>query len=107
MAIKIKQGDQYPIPVSLFFNDEIINPEDISAVEFVIGGYRKLYPGEVTYDSDENVFIVPLTQEETFSWEADSSVEFDIRIKFTGGSVVGLPRLINISVIDASSEEVL
>ena len=107
MAMKIKQGDAYAIPVAIEWQEEPLNTADVAAIEFVIGGIRKLYPGEVSYDAADGYFYLPLTQADTFSFEADSSVELDIRVKFSGGDVEGIKRILNIPVIDAISEEVL
>lgn len=107
MALKIKQGDAYAIPVAIEFDGAPLNPADVSVVEFVIGGIRKLYPDDVQYDRTDGYFYLPLTQEETFSFEADGSVELDIRVKYASGDVEGIQKHIGISVVDAVSEEVL
>lgn len=107
MALKIKQGDAYAIPVAIEFDGAPLNPADVSVVEFVIGGIRKLYPGDVRYDDTDGYFYLPLTQADTFSFEADSSAELDIRVKFSGGDVEGIQKLVSIPVADAISEEVL
>ena len=36
----------------------------------------------------DDVFYVPLTQEETFNLDEGTSVEFDVRVHFIGGAVV-------------------
>lgn len=106
VAIYVKQGDAYSLPVEIRMNDEALRVADVETVEFYIGGLRKVYPGDVGYSEENGVFELPLTQQETFDWEADSTVELDIRIKYVNGIVQGIvPRKVN--VIDAISTEVL
>ena len=50
---------------------------------------------------------MPLTQADTFSLEEGELVEFDARVHFTGGAVVGLKKKLRVKVYDALSEEVL
>lgn len=105
--MKIKQGDAYSIPVRVVLNGAAIAAEDAAEIEFYIGGYRKLYPGEVTYSAEDGYFYIPLTQSETFAWEANSAVALDARVKFSGGDVRGTERMTSIGIVDAVSEEVL
>ena len=107
MSLKIKQGDAYTVPVGVTVNGNALDVTEVSAVEFMLGGNRKLYPDEVTYDSDTGYFLVPMTQEESFAFEADGQIEVDVRVKFTGGNVIGAKKIIAVNVIDAISEEVL
>lgn len=37
MAIKIKQGDAYAVPIQVRLNGELINADDVEAVEFCVG----------------------------------------------------------------------
>lgn len=108
MATRIKQGDAYSLPVDIWLNGEPISIADVSEVEFVFGdGLRKLYPGDVPYSTADAVFYLPLTQDETFAFPADSAITLDIRVKFNGGNVIGIQRMIGVSVADATSEVVL
>lgn len=105
----IKQGDAYAIPVTLNLNGEAVTAEDlplIHCVEFMLGdGIRKVWPGDGSFDN--GAFLVPLTQKDTFSLEDGDRVEFDVRIHFFGGDVVGLKKKLKIKILDALSEEVL
>ena len=105
--MKIKQGDAYSVPIQVKLNGEPLVMENVETVEFYIGGYRKLYPSEVTYDTSDGYFYIPVTQEETFSWTANSPVMLDARVKFIGGNVQGIEKPVSIGVVDAVSEEVL
>ena len=93
MAIKIKQGDAYAVPIQVRLNGELINADDVEAVEFCVGdALRKLYPEDVSYEPGNNTFYLPLTQQETFAFPANGSVALDVRVKFTGGDVIGVLR---------------
>ena len=105
MATKIKQGDAYALPIQIRLNGELINADDVEAAEFCLGdGLRKLYPGDVSYEAGDNTFYIPLTQDETFSFPANGSVSVDIRVKFTGGDVIGVLKPDELAVYDAVSE---
>lgn len=108
MATKIKQGDAYALPIQIRLNGELIGVEDVEAAEFCLGdGLRKLYPGDVSYEAGDNTFYLTLTQSDTFSFPANGSVSLDIRVKFTGGDVIGVLRPETLAVYDAASEVVL
>lgn len=108
MATRIKQGDAYSVPVELFLNDEPLDIAEVLEVEFMFGdGTRKTYPEQVPYSTADGVFYLPLTQEETFAFSANSAITLDIRVKFNGGNVIGTQRMIGIAVADATSEVAL
>lgn len=108
MAIKIKQGDAYAVPIQVRLNGELINADDVEAVEFCVGdALRKLYPGDVSYEPGNNSFYLPLSQTDTFAFPANGSVTLDVRVKFTSGDVIGVLRPDAFAVYDATSEVVL
>ena len=108
MATKIKQCYAYALPIHIRLKGELIGVEDVEAAEFCLGdGLRKLYPGDVSYEAGDNTFYLPLTQSDTFSFPANGSVSLDIRVKFTGGDVIGVLRPETLAVYDAASEVVL
>lgn len=108
MATKIKQGDAYALPIQIRLNGELVDVSDVEAAEFCLGDdIRKLYPGDVSYEAGDNTFYLPLTQADTFSFPANGSVTLDIRVKFTGGDVIGVLRPEALAVYDATSEVVL
>ena len=86
-------------------NGEPIDVQEVEQIEFYIGGFRKLYPGDVSIIGDE--FNVPFTQEESLSWPEGGQIILDARVKFVGGDVQGIEKQIQIGVVDAVSEEVL
>lgn len=107
-TIRIKQGDQYSIPVSLLLNGEPIDINEVAEVEFTFqNGLRKLFPQEVQYNSVDNCLYIPLTQDETFEFPANGSVTLDTRVRFVGGDVIGTLRMDSLAVSDATSEVVL
>jgi hypothetical protein len=105
----IKQGDAYAVPVSITVDGETVTAESlglIDTVEFMVGeGIRKVYPGDVTFDYENSVFLVPVTQDETFALEDGDRISFDVRVGFVGGDVIGTKVMQKIKVLDALSEE--
>lgn len=61
----------------------------------------------MSYEPGNNTFYLPLTQQETFAFPANGSVALDVRVKFTGGDVIGVLRPDAFAVYDAASEVVL
>lgn len=85
------QGNSYQLPIMVKnAKCEIVTPEDVARIQFIFGGVVKYYGGNgvVTYNEDTKCFIVPLTEEETFSFN-DSTVQWQIRIKYKDGSIDG------------------
>ena len=108
MAIRIKQGDGYSVPILLRLNGKPVDIDEVAEVEFTFGdGLRKLFPQDVQYNTADSCFYLPLTQAETFAFPANGSVSLDIRVKFVGGDVIGVQRMESFAVADASSEAVL
>ena len=105
----IKQGDAYDLRIALDFNGETLTAEHLpllECVEFMLGdGVRRAWPEEGGFV--DGAFLMPLTQADTFSLEDGETVEFDVRVHFTGGAVVGLKKKLRVMVCDALSEEVL
>ncbi len=107
MSFKIKQGDECVIPVRIKINGEPIPISEVEAVEFRSGEVRKLYPEDVDYDGESRMFRMRLMQEDTFTFPADDSVQFDVRVKFRGGAVIGTQKVTVFISVDALSEEVI
>lgn len=105
--MKIKRGDACSVPVAVSFNGQELNLSDVEKVEFMVGGIRKLYPGVVGYDGANGGFQIPLSQQETFSFQGGTVVPIDCRVKFIGGAVDGFDKYIYLTVTDSESEEVL
>ncbi len=108
MAVNIKQGDAYSLPVQIRLGGAALDIDNVELVEFCVGGtLRKLFPEDVRYDNGTQTFYLPLTQGETFSFQENAAVQMDVRVKFLGGAVLGLRRPGTIAVRDAISEVTL
>lgn len=107
MAITIKQGDAFDLPVRVTVNGAAVTSADVEAVEFMVGDVRKTYPEDATYDIENGMFYVSLAQQDTFSFPADDQIMLDVRVKFKGGKVLGIPKMTPILVYDATSEVVI
>ena len=109
----IKQGDAYGLPFQIRQEDGLITAETLDTVEVVevyLGQERKEYraegDGEIYFDSEQNAFIYPLTQQETFAMPP-RMIPADIRVKFKGEQVVGIQEPLFVSVKDAVSRKEL
>ena len=87
-----------------------IKPEDVRSVEFLIkpivtdAGYEllhKVYPGDVTYDATEALWLLPLTEEETRRMPKYKRVYMDTRITFPDGAIPAT------NIVDLSVTETL
>lgn len=111
-----QEGNTYVLQIPLTVNDEDIDINDVSLVEFMFEDIRKIYgtyeedgttkTGDVTYNSDEKCFEVPLSQEETFSLSENNIIKYQARVKFTDNSVNGTC-VYNGYVAESISKEVL
>ena len=104
---RIKEGDEYGYPVSVSLNGEPLDVANVELIEFCIGHVRKTWPDEVSYDAEEGIFYVPITQEESFCFPADDVIEADVRVRFLGGGVIGAEKKRYVFVNDALSEAVI
>ena len=107
MSLTIMQGDQYAIEFRGTQDGKPLDLSKIELIEFVVGGLRKVYPGEVTVD-EAGLFLFPLSQEETFGFQT-RLLSGQVRVKFVGSAkpvVIGLPTGM-ISVQTSTSKEVL
>ena len=105
-TLSIKQGDAYSLRVRLDLNREPVTEEELPllhCVEFMLGdGIRKTWPEDGGFES--GAFLMPLTQEETFALEDGEKMEFDVRVHFANGDVVGMKKKLTIKIVDAISE---
>ena len=89
----IKRGTTPTIRVRL----KDIRPEDVQSVEFLFKSFvtdeghvlfHKAYPGDVTYDETEKLWMLPLTQEDTRLLPSlMKRVYMDTRITFPDGAI--------------------
>lgn len=100
------RGDAYSLPISIETSVGIATADLFEEVEVCIGSEvrKTLSSGEITFDAERSLFLVPLTQEETFGLHGRARV--NIRCKYHGGDVVG----VDLGVLDfvpSLSREVL
>lgn len=100
----IMQGDKYGIQIFLERPDGTpVTESDVEDVEIVIGNVRKTYAdNQVTYDGE--AWVYPLEQSESFLFRG--AVRCQVRVKFSGGDVVGR-FLGNVKVATSDSRTVL
>lgn len=107
----IKQGDAYALPIRVSVDGEPITADGLTMIEsaeFMISeDIRKVYPDDVVFDRENGVFLVPVTQGETFALEDGDTIQVDVRVEFHGGDVIGTKTMEQLRVLDALSEEEL
>ena len=105
-VVEIMQGDAYPLSILLYDRErqQEITPEIAEDVEITIGGITKSYADENVLYNEEH-WIYPLTQSETFLWRTGEQL-IQGRVKFIGGEVKGLD-IGTIMVKESESKEVL
>jgi hypothetical protein len=84
--------------------DKAVTDKDVKKVEFMFGDIKKVYPDDVTFNGDN--FIVPLTQEETFSFLPQLIYKYQARILFNDSSVKRTDQT-EFTVVESQSKEVL
>ena len=83
------QGDQYRLPIEIKTTEGNAKPATFDDLEVFVGSVRKtLGKGEVSYDDENETFLVLLTQQETIRLRRD--IEVKLRCKFPDGDVVGI-----------------
>ena len=84
------KGDAYSLPISIQTDSGTATAESFEEVEVCVGtDIRKtLSSGEIRFDSERSLFLVPITQEETFALGGRAKV--NIRCKYHSGDVVGV-----------------
>ena len=108
----IKQGDACCIPVALYFNGEPITAALLpllEEIEFTLGAEGTppvRMPAAESWSETLGMFLLPVTQAQTFALD-EGRTTLDVRVRFYGGSVLGVREKASISVADATSEEVI
>lgn len=102
----IKRGTTPTIRVRM----EGIKPEDVKSVEFLVKPFvtdeghellHKVYPGDVSYDDTDSLWLLPLTEEETRRLPKYNRVYMDTRITFPDGAIPAT------NIVDLSVTETL
>lgn len=101
------QGDSRSLVIEILNSDKKpVTPDAVTDVEIVVGSLKKRYKNEeVSFDTDSNKWLFPLTQEETFKMPA-SHVKAQVRVVWADGTVEGAS-LGCINVGESISKEVL
>ena len=98
------QGNTYNLPIRLKLNGTTLYPSDVKRVEFAFGNIIKMYPEDVEFSED--AFIIPFTQEETFSFNTKENLKYQARVMFLDDSVKSTSPY-PISINESISKEVL
>lgn len=106
MALKIFQGDQYAIPITVKRNGVIQTDNNIRKLEIILAGMRKLYPEEILYNEPTQKFLFPLNQSDSFSLEADTYDALG-RAYYKDGTISGWQKLGSINVLEMEGAETL
>lgn len=84
------QGNTYILPIEVTnCAGEVLTDQDIEKAQFVIGNVEKFYgeDGTVEFDDENNVFLVPLTEEETFAMKG--MIKWQVRVVYPNGTIEG------------------
>lgn len=99
------QGDRYSLGFTVLNNaGQVVTPDDIQDVEITIGHLKKSFR-DVELTFDDNKWMFPLSQEETFDyWPGVTRAQ--IRIVWANGVIEGKP-IYGLRVLESISKEVL
>lgn len=107
MKYTIHQGDEFGLPLGITRNGTIQTSSEIEKLEIILAGIRKEYPGEVTWNSEKNKFIFPLSQEETLAMKPG---EYDLMIRplfAADDAIIGWITVDGIKVVAMRGAEIL
>ena len=81
--MKIQQGEQYAIPISIKSGSEVITPENCSDVRVKIDDIMISYEngsGDLSYNSADKTWCFPLTEDISFKYP--DSIQVQVAVKF-------------------------
>lgn len=88
--VQILQGDSYALPISIAVDGGIADVSHFYDVEICVGGLRKtLSANEIKYDAARQVYLFPLSQEETLAMSHKQLVQVRVKLK-DSGDVIGV-----------------
>lgn len=103
----LRKGDTYQLPMRITVDGAALTTTGVELVEFMFDDVRKIYGGTstdgVTFDTDH--FVIPFTQEETFSFQ-NKTIKYQARVKFNTGVVKGTA-IKSSNLFDTLSKEVI
>ena len=103
----MKQGNQFWYGIKLTSNEQKLDIDTIKEVVFNFDDITKTYKegsDEVTYDAENNIFKIRLTQEDTLKMK--SKVRIDARVKFKNDDILG-PVINEKHIFDSLNKEVI
>lgn len=104
----MKQGNQFWYGIKLKDkNKEYLNPSIVSKIIFNFDDLQKEYnetSENVTFDAENNLFKIYLTQEETQKMQ--DKVKIDVRVKFKNDEILGTV-IREVYILDSLNEEVI
>lgn len=109
MAVKMMQGDSWPVYIRLMSGDQVITPDLVTELEVCVGESLRytMTEGTVKFDAETNRWYIWPTQEETLNIEPDGySVICRPKFRGTPAMVKGIQANM-ITIIDGHSEEVI
>lgn len=84
--MNFKQGNTYNLKIPVKMNGEPLDIDEVSKVVFKFNDIQKEFgTGDVSYDSEENYFVVNFSQEDTLKLKKE--VKYEVAIKFKDDSV--------------------
>lgn len=98
------QGDSYSFIFKINQGEASLDMDGVELIEFTIGTLSKSWPLAVTYNEDDQTFLFPVSQEETFAmsgWE-----DYQVRIKYATGNVYASP-VNKINIKDTLSKNII
>lgn len=103
-TVKMMAGDAFSLPIEIKTKSGIAGADAFESIEVCIGCLSKTTTdGEVTFDAENGVYNVALSQEETFRIRGKNLVQ--VRVKFANGDVLG--KEVGYLVIEGSLSKVV
>ena len=86
----MKKGNQFYLETQIYDEDDnLLNINSVKKVQFNIGSLTKTYDkinNEVTYDENEQKFMIWLNEDETFNFDL---IKIDGRVLFKNDIILG------------------
>lgn len=107
--VQMKQGDAGYVPVEIQVNDELIGGDAhlIRRIEYALGKCLvKEIRAEDAWDAGMGMWLLPFDQGDTILMRP-GVYDFDLRVYFTNGGVLGARQRKKVHLLDANSMEVI
>lgn len=106
----IKQGDMVWLPLTLYLNGEAVTESTLvlmEEIEYALGRctIRRMAAADA-WNETMQCFLLPVYQRDTQRL-CPGYHEFDVRVQFYGGGVLGVRQKEKIKILDANSKEVI